>query len=245
MLSRLVRTLWTRGFMALTALPVGRRLFMRLAAWPVPPYKGPVSLAARGLHGYIAASAQIYRREDVSLARGVFIDERVTIGQMPWGAGPVSLGPNVHIMRDSILEIGPGGSISIGSDTHIQARCHLTSYVAPIEIGNNVEIAPNCALFSYNHGIEPGELIQRQPLQSKGGIYIEDDVWLAVGVVVLDGVRIGRGAVVGAGAVVTRDVPSQAIVAGVPARVIGSRSQKLGSARDSAAGPAIDDAFRR
>ncbi len=196
---------------------------MRIAGVLALPYKGAIVLAERSAGGYVAGSAEIAMPDKVHFGRSVFIDRRVTIYHAPWGAGPVILGSNSHLMRDSILEVGRGGSIKIGHDTHLQARCHLSSYEGPIEIGAHVEIAPNCALFSYNHGIGPGELIQRQPLQSKGGIFIEDDVWLAAGVIVLDGVRIGRGAVVGAGAVVTGDVPEGAIVAGVPARVIGQR----------------------
>jgi acetyltransferase-like isoleucine patch superfamily enzyme len=68
--------------------------------------------------------------------------------------------------------------------------------------------------------------IRRQPLHSKGGIVIEDDVWLGVGVIVLDGVRIGRGAVVGAGAVVTKDLPPNSISSGAPARVVKMRGSE-------------------
>ncbi|MDQ3796893.1 MAG: acyltransferase, partial [Pseudomonadota bacterium] len=68
------------------------------------------------------------------------------------------------------------------------------------------------------------QLMRRQPLHTKGGIVIGDDVWLGVGVIVLDGVHIGNGAVIGAGAVVTRNVPDNAIAVGIPARVIGTRS---------------------
>jgi acetyltransferase-like isoleucine patch superfamily enzyme len=60
-------------------------------------------------------------------------------------------------------------------------------------------------------------------LKTKGGIVVGDDVWLGFGVVVLDGVRIGKGAVVGAGSVVTRDIPDNAIAVGVPARVVKMR----------------------
>src|SRR6185503_16680288 len=67
---------------------------------------------------------------------------------------------------------------------------------------------------------KPGAPYSVQPLQTKGGITIEDDVWLGHGAIVLSGVRIGKGAVVGAGSVVTRDVPAGAVVAGAPARVI-------------------------
>ena len=72
--------------------------------------------------------------------------------------------------------------------------------------------------------IKANEPIRSQPLQTKGGIVIEDDVWLGFGVIVLDGVRIGKGAVIGAGSVVTKDIPEGAIAAGIPARVIKMRS---------------------
>jgi len=67
------------------------------------------------------------------------------------------------------------------------------------------------------------ELIKNQPLQTKGGILIEDNVWLGFGVIVLSGVRIGKGAVIGAGSVVTDDIPAGAIAVGVPARVVKMR----------------------
>ena len=63
-----------------------------------------------------------------------------------------------------------------------------------------------------------------QPVWTKGGIIIGDDVWLGVGVNVLDGVRIGKGAVIGAGSVVTKDIPKGAIAAGVPAQIVKIRS---------------------
>jgi acetyltransferase-like isoleucine patch superfamily enzyme len=95
--------------------------------------------------------------------------------------------------------------------------------MAPIKIGQRVDIAPYCAFYPYSHGMSEGQIIRRQPLQTKGGIVIEDDAWLGVGVIVLDGVRIGKGAVVGAGAVVTKDLPANSVCSGVPARVVKMR----------------------
>ncbi len=63
----------------------------------------------------------------------------------------------------------------------------------------------------------------KQPIETKGGIVIADNVWLGFGVIVLDGVRIGNGAVIGAGAVVNHDIPDNAIAVGVPARIIKMR----------------------
>jgi acetyltransferase-like isoleucine patch superfamily enzyme len=80
-------------------------------------------------------------------------------------------------------------------------------------------------LYPYNHGVAPDKPIRQQPLESKGDIIIEDEAWLGVGVTVLDGVRIGKGAVVGAGSVVTKDIPEGAIAFGVPARVIRMRGE--------------------
>jgi acetyltransferase-like isoleucine patch superfamily enzyme len=69
----------------------------------------------------------------------------------------------------------------------------------------------------------PGIPIVEQPLTSRGDIIIEDEAWISTGVIILDGVRVGKGAVVGAGSVVTRDIPDNAIAYGVPAKVIKMR----------------------
>ncbi|MEW5746923.1 MAG: acyltransferase [Nitrospirota bacterium] len=160
----------------------------------------------------------------LTMGENVFIADRVVINQAQ-GAGAVDLGDRVHLLRDTVIATGDGGAISIGADTYIQPRCQIMGYKGPIRIGCGVQIAPHCALYSYNHRFEPGEFIRLQPLTTKGGITVGDDAWLGFGVIVLDGVRIGRGAVIGAGSVVTRDIPDHAIAAGVPARVIRMRGE--------------------
>jgi acetyltransferase-like isoleucine patch superfamily enzyme len=91
-----------------------------------------------------------------------------------------------------------------------------------IEIGCNCMIGPNCYLTDANHGIVAGLPVNGQPMEIKP-VIIEDNVWMGAGVIVLQGVRIRSGAVIGAGAVVTKDVPVNAIVVGVPAREIARR----------------------
>jgi len=212
---------WVKFWMRHAGLTTAGRIATRFAVWFAPPHKARGYLAHMYSHGYIAPSVTLYH-SDLHLGRHVFMDERVVIFQRENG-GPVNLGDRTYIYRDSILETGHGGFITMGNDSSIHPRCQLNAYVSPIQIGNNVMIAPNCGLYTYDHCVKPDEPIRLQPLQSKGGIIIDDDVWLAFGVIVLSGVHIGRGAVVGAGSVVTKDIPDGAIVAGVPARVIKLR----------------------
>jgi acetyltransferase-like isoleucine patch superfamily enzyme len=213
---------WTRFWMRYAGLSCWGRTATRLATWFAPPHKARVVLARMNPQGYIAPSVTIYH-SDLRLGANVFMDERVVIFQRENG-GPVELGDRVYIYRDTILETGYGGYLKIEAEASIHPRCQLNAYVSPIHIGHGVMIAPNCAFYPYDHGVAPDRPIRRQPLQTKGGIVVGDDAWLSVGVIVLGGVRIGKGAVIGAGSVVTSDVPDCAIAVGNPARVVKMRS---------------------
>lgn len=197
---------------------------MRFAGWAFPPYRGRVGLARMNRRGYIAPSATIYHKK-LHLGPNVFIGDHVLIYQVHEDTGPVDIGPRVRLHREVIIETGAEGSLSIGAETNIQPRCQFSAYKGSIRIGTGVSIAPYCAFYPYDHSIAPDKPIRKQPLRSKGGIVIGDEAWLGVGVIVLDGVRIGKGAVIGAGSVVTRDIPDNAIAAGVPARVLSSRDE--------------------
>ncbi len=218
------RFLWARMWMSLADLPVGGQMAMRFAGWAFPPYRGRVGLARMNRRGYIAPSATIYHKK-LHLGHHVFIGDHVLIYQVHEDTGPVDIGSRVRLHREVIIETGAGGSLSIGAETNIQPRCQFSAYKGSIRIGTGVSIAPYCAFYPYDHSIAPDKPIRKQPLRSKGGIVIGDEAWLGVGVIVLDGVRIGKGAVIGAGSVVTRDIPDNAIAAGVPARVLSSRDE--------------------
>lgn len=214
--------LWRSG-----TTPFGR-LAARLAAWGVGPYRHQVALSWMTNKGYISPRAEVIDIKP-ELGRQVYIGDRTVLARWE-GGGSIRLGDSVQINRDCTLEVLSGGSISMGARVAVQNGCIFLSALQPIVIEARAQIACGCAIYSYNHGIEPTQEICTQPLTAKGPVVIGQDAWLGVGVKVLSGVTIGRGAVIGAGSVVTRDIPSFAIAAGVPARVVKFR----GHLRDTA-----------
>jgi acetyltransferase-like isoleucine patch superfamily enzyme len=199
----------------------------RLAAWvasfDVPPFHGRACLAEMTPRGFIDPRASVSPAA-VFLGKNVYIGDGVVIPQFS-GGGAVQLHDRVHLYGNSFVDTGHGGKIIIGEGTHIQPGCHLHAHISDIEIGKNVEIAASCGFYPYNHGIEPGAVIMDQPLESTGGISIGDGAWLGYRVTVLQNVTIGAGAVIAAGSVVSRDIPANAIAAGVPAKVLRYRSE--------------------
>lgn len=135
----------------------------------------------------------------------------------------------IHIGAGSSVAAGAcvQGSVTIGENASVQMYTVLCGYPqAPITIGSNVRIAAHCMMVSANHRFDdPNTPIRKQDM-NYAPIVIEDDVWVASRVNIIAGVTIGRGSVLAAGAVVTRDVPPYSIMAGVPARCIGVRGEK-------------------
>lgn len=114
-------------------------------------------------------------------------------------------------------------AIHIGNNVSMNMECHIGA-INKITIGNNVLMGSRVFVTDHSHGNcswEEAEIApNKRALFSKGEVSIEDNVWLGEGAVVLPNVHIGRGAIVGANAVVTKDVPEYCIVGGVPARVL-------------------------
>jgi acetyltransferase-like isoleucine patch superfamily enzyme len=132
------------------------------------------------------------------------------------------IGDDCIISRDTSFLI-KSGFIRIGNTVAIGKACQFSS-LSGIEVGDNVIIAGQCYIGGgqYKTKLGAGPMV-KQGLITLGPVRIGNDVWLGTGVRVLDGVTIGDGAIVGAGAVVTKPVPENAIVGGVPAKVIGWR----------------------
>jgi acetyltransferase-like isoleucine patch superfamily enzyme len=133
----------------------------------------------------------------------------------------VHIGNRCAIAAEAFLH----GPITLGNDVSINARASLDGGAKGIRIGDGTRIATGVAIYAFDHGIAPDRLIREQPVASEG-IEIGSDVWIGALAGITDGVRIGDHAVVAMGAVVTREVEPWAIVAGVPARVIGDRRER-------------------
>jgi acetyltransferase-like isoleucine patch superfamily enzyme len=114
-------------------------------------------------------------------------------------------------------EILIGNNVCMNTDVHIGA-------INKIQIGNNVLIASKVYITDHSHGMTDSESLKTIPLHrklvSKGPVFIEDNVWIGEGVCILPNVTIGRNAIIGANSVVTKNVPANAIAAGVPAQII-------------------------
>ncbi|MEO1342464.1 MAG: acyltransferase [Cyanobacteria bacterium J06635_13] len=115
--------------------------------------------------------------------------------------------------------------IEIGANTYIN-RNTIIDAIALIKIGRDCAIAPNCYITDHDHGLDSQLPPLHQPMIAEKTI-IGDRVWIGANATILKGVQIGNDAVVGAGSVVTKDVPEKAIVAGVPTKVIKIKNNSI------------------
>ncbi|MFJ9009197.1 DapH/DapD/GlmU-related protein [Streptomyces canus] len=132
--------------------------------------------------------------------------------------------------------------LRLGDDSYIAAHAYVTGELdtgshctlnpfttvrGNVVLGHGVRIGAHTSLLGFNHSMAPDRPVFRQPLTSRG-IRVGDDVWIGSHVIVVDGVTIGDHCVIGAGAVVTRDLPAWSVAAGNPARVLRDRREVRG-----------------
>lgn len=135
-----------------------------------------------------------------------------------------SMGDAVEIVRG--VAFSNPSLIHIGNHVYINVGTRFITHKKGVTIGNDVAIGPDCLFVTVNLDTTlTKERMTRRDKKINAPIEVKDDVWIGARAVILPGVKIGRGSVVGAGSVVTKDVPEYAIVGGVPARVLKSRKQ--------------------
>jgi len=143
-------------------------------------------------------------------------------------ASSIRLGDRIYIDRGIVLRACEGGSIDIGDDFGANGNVRIIADCGGrIEIGSKVIIGPNTVIRASDHAMDRTDIPIRDQGHAAGTVSIGDGVWIAANVVVLRGARIGEHAVIGAGSVVTGEIPAYAVAAGVPARVIRQRQHAL------------------
>ena len=193
-------------------------------------------LGACGGRLFVGRHVQILFPRRLHLGRNVFLGANSYISAYARDgmrfADDVRIREGAWIQATATLD-RPGVGLTIGKSTYIGPRC-LLGAGGGIAIGARVAFGAGVQLLAEDHAFADANT----PIQEQGvtrrGITIGDDAWLGNNVIVLDGVRIGHGAVIGAGAIVTRDVPDGGVAVGNPARVVRVRSGAVPSDKNRA-----------
>jgi acetyltransferase-like isoleucine patch superfamily enzyme len=158
----------------------------------------------------------------------IFIEDGVRIGdhvliQAHSQGGMIRIGPRTLLKQFAQIMSYPGGSIEFGADSSVNPFCMLYGH-GGLSIGSKVRIAAHTVIIPANHKFDRLDAaITAQGLDRKG-IRIEDDVWIGANCTICDGVTVGTGSIIGAGSVVTRDIPPMSVAMGAPARAIKKRA---------------------
>ena len=200
---------WGRGWQAL------RGLFLK------PFFKSSSGLV------FVGRRVKIKHAYLISAGKNLIVDDNVSINAL--SANGIKLGDHVSIARDAILFCTgiiaqQGTGITIGDRTGIGARAFIAGQ-GGITIGNDVITGPNIQIFSENHNFNDTSIAIKDQGVTKQPTVIGNDCWLGGGISILAGVTIGDGCIIAAGSVVTKSVPPNSIVAGVPAKVIKTRGE--------------------
>jgi acetyltransferase-like isoleucine patch superfamily enzyme len=213
-----------RGRLAL----VRYELVMLVASW-VPGALGlflrsklyPLLLGTVGKGVVFGTNVVLRHPHKIHLGNDVVIDDNCVLDAKGTSNRGIFIGSGVFIGRNSIVYC-KDGDIMIGDNTTVSFNCDIFSGNL-VRLGRNIQIAAYTFLNGGTHDFDRIDLPVQQQGRSGRGIVVEDNVWLGANVKVLDGVSIGQDAIVGAGAVVTDDLPALSIAAGMPARVIRMR----------------------
>jgi acetyltransferase-like isoleucine patch superfamily enzyme len=172
----------------------------------------------RDFRAFSYGTGRFERSQFKSIGENVVIEDGVLV----FRPETISIGSNVYIGHRAILRGYERHELVIGSNTWIGQLAYINS-AGGVEIGSNVGIGPCVKIMTSSHA-EEGRLVPvLLSALEFAPVKIEDETDIGIGAIILPGVTIGKGAIVGAGAVVTHDVAPFSIVAGVPARPIGER----------------------
>jgi acetyltransferase-like isoleucine patch superfamily enzyme len=204
---QLATVLWHRG------MQISRGVVLATRARGVqrPVFRGRRVVVE---HGYALTSGP-----------GLILEDGVAINAL--SRDGIGLGRNVTIGRFAVLTCtGVLANIGVGIRIGDRSAIGAASFVGGqggVSIGDDVIIGPGVRIFSENHNYDALDLPIRAQGETRIGVTVADDCWIGANALILDGVSIGTGCVIAAGAVVTTSIPPYTVAAGVPARSIRSR----------------------
>ncbi len=158
----------------------------------------------------------------ISVGDSVAIDDYVMLDGCCEGKTAIAIGNNVIISKACVIQ-AKTGSLEIGNNSDIGAHTIISS-ISGITLAPSVLIAGNCYIGGARYHMDDlTEPIMNQGIYSRGPVSIGEGTWIGASVTILDGATIGKGCVIGAGSLVTGDIPDYAIAVGVPAKVVRLR----------------------
>jgi acetyltransferase-like isoleucine patch superfamily enzyme len=183
----------------------------------------PLLLGACGRNVVFGQNVVLRHPHKIRIGDDVVIDDNCLLDAKGDTNHGITIGSGVFVGRNTILSC-KNGDIAVEDGANIGFNCELFS-ASRVRVGRETLVAAYCYLIGGDHDAsDPSASILAQ-VRTSAGVDVGAGAWLGAGAKILDGVSIGDGAVVGAGAVVREAVPSRAIAAGVPARVIGTRDE--------------------
>lgn len=173
--------------------------------------------------------AMILKGVDLRGCPSISLDEKVKLRKnvsirVFYSHNRIHFGYNTSVHEYAIIK-SKGGDVFVDRNSFISSFVNISAK-GDVHIGKNVMLANGCRLETGTHGLLDLDVPMKEQSTESSGIFIGDDCWLGAGVKVVDNVKIGHGSVIGAGSVVTKDIPPFSIAAGAPAHVLRKRTDQ-------------------
>ena len=217
---------------------IGFEIVTLLSSW-VPGALGlflrsklyPLVLGSVGRNVVFGVNVTVRHPHKIAIGDNVVIDDACCLDAKGTDNKGIQIGTGVFVGRNTILSC-KNGDIVVDNDANLGFNCEIFS-ASRVRVGKSVLMAAYTYLVGGDHLYDRVDIPVLEQGRTARGIEVADNAWLGTHVVVADGSRIGRDAIIGAGAVVIGDIPEFSIAAGIPAKVIRDRRQPTSDSRQS------------
>ena len=208
-------------------VPGALGLFLRMKLYPI-------LLGKTGRGVSFGTNVVLRHPHKIFIDDNVVIDDNCVLDAKGESNQGLFIGSGSFIGRNTILSC-KNGNIRLGEKVNMGFNCQIFS-ASNVSLGNNNLIAAYCYIIGGTHKMDRIDIPPLEQERTSLGIVMEDNLWLGAGVKVMDGVRIGRDAVIGTSAVVSKDIPEYSIAVGIPAKVVRNRKEEYEKAQAQSVG---------